>query len=174
MVDLEVELLPELTKASLSSASTTAFCQATCVITTWDTLEEFVAADIWPCQPRWGLWAFKMQWLPGLDQNVRSPIFNVKRPEDMTDDEVVVEVEKKVVQMIGNFTHKEWECAQRILKHQGRVNRVFDEMGVTYSLDRCPRQPARRCSCRATLDLRLPRPLERPSQARLLQLLTVL
>jgi hypothetical protein len=45
----------------------------------------------------------------------------------------VAEVEKKVVQMIGNFTHKEWECAQRILKHQGRVNQVFDEMGVTYS-----------------------------------------
>jgi hypothetical protein len=45
----------------------------------------------------------------------------------------VAEVEKKVVQMIGNFTHKKWECAQRILKHQGRVNRVFDEMGVTYS-----------------------------------------
>jgi hypothetical protein len=35
--------------------------------------------------------------------------------------------------MIGNFTHKEWECAPRILKHQGRVNSVFDEMGVTYS-----------------------------------------
>jgi hypothetical protein len=74
-----------------------------------------------------------MQWLPGLDDNVRSPIFNVKRPADKSDDEIVAEVEKKVVQMIGNFTHKEWECAQRILKHQGRVNRVFDEMGVTYS-----------------------------------------
>jgi hypothetical protein len=64
---------------------------------------------------------------------VRSPIFNVKRPADKTDEEVVAEVERKVVQMIGNFTHKEWECAQRILKHQGRVIRVFDEMGVTYS-----------------------------------------
>jgi hypothetical protein len=64
---------------------------------------------------------------------VRSPIFNVKRPTDKSDDEIVAEVEKKVVQMIGNFTHKEWECAQRILKHQGCVNRVFDEMGVTYS-----------------------------------------
>jgi hypothetical protein len=64
---------------------------------------------------------------------VRSPIFNVKRPADKTDEEIVAEVEKKVVQMIGNFTHKEWECGQRILKHQGRVNRVFDEMGVTYS-----------------------------------------
>jgi hypothetical protein len=61
------------------------------------------------------------------------PIFNVKRLVDKSDDEIVAEVEKKVVQMIGNFTHKEWECAQRILKHQGRVNQVFDEMGVTYS-----------------------------------------
>jgi hypothetical protein len=64
---------------------------------------------------------------------VRSPIFNVKRPADKTDEEVVAEVEKRVVQVIGNFTHKEWECAQSNLKHQGRVNRVFDEMGVTYS-----------------------------------------
>jgi hypothetical protein len=133
MVDLEVELSLELTKASRSSASTGAFYQVTCVITTRDALEEFVAADIWPFQPRWGSWAFKVQWLLGLDQNVRSPIFNVKRPVDKTDDEVVAEVEKKVVQMIGNFTHKKWECAQRIFKHQGRVNRVFDEMGVTYS-----------------------------------------
>jgi hypothetical protein len=60
MVDLEVDLLPELTKANRSSASTAAFCQATRVITTRDALEEFVAADVWPCQPRWGLWAFKM------------------------------------------------------------------------------------------------------------------
>jgi hypothetical protein len=64
---------------------------------------------------------------------VRSPIFNVKRPEDKTDEEIVADVEKKVVQMIGNYTHKEWECAHNILKHQGRVNRVFDEMGVAYS-----------------------------------------
>jgi hypothetical protein len=64
---------------------------------------------------------------------VRSPIFNVKRPEDKTDEEIVADIEKKVVQMIGNYTHKEWECAQRILKHQGRVNCVLDEMGITYS-----------------------------------------
>jgi hypothetical protein len=49
MVDLEVELSPELTTASRSSASTGAFYQATCVITTRDALEEFVAADIWSC-----------------------------------------------------------------------------------------------------------------------------
>jgi hypothetical protein len=57
----------------------------------------------------------------------------VKRPEDKTDEEIVADIEKKVVQMIGNYTHKEWECAQRILKHQGRVNCVLDEMGITYS-----------------------------------------
>jgi hypothetical protein len=46
MVDLEVDLSPELTKASRSSASTSAYFQASHVITTRDALEEFVAADI--------------------------------------------------------------------------------------------------------------------------------
>jgi hypothetical protein len=62
MADLEVDLSPQLTKASRSSASTSAFFQATHVITTRDALEEFVAADIWPCHPQWGSWAFKVGW----------------------------------------------------------------------------------------------------------------
>jgi hypothetical protein len=131
MVDLDVELLPELTKASRTSASTSAFYQATHVITTRGALEEFVAAEIWPCQPRWGSWAFKVQRLPGLDDMVRSPKFNVKRIDGKTDEEIVAEVERKVVQMIRNYTNKEWECAQKI-QHQGWVNRVFDEMNVSY------------------------------------------
>jgi hypothetical protein len=56
----------------------------------------------------------------------------VKRPDGKTDEEIVAEVEKKIVQMIGNYTHREWECAQKILKHQGHVNRFFDEMNVLY------------------------------------------
>jgi hypothetical protein len=51
MIDLEVELSLELTKVSRTSARTSAFYQATHVITTQDALEEFVAAEIWPCQP---------------------------------------------------------------------------------------------------------------------------
>jgi hypothetical protein len=132
MVDLDVDLSPEVMKASRSSASTSAFLQASHVITTRDALEEFVSADIWPCQPRWGSWVFKTQMLPGLDYEVRSPKFNVKRPNGKTNEEIFAEVEKQVVQMIGNYTHREWECAQKILKHQGRVNRVFNKMKVSY------------------------------------------
>jgi hypothetical protein len=69
---------------------------------------------------------------PGLDHQVLSPVFNVKRPEGRTDEEIVAEVERKVIQMIGNYTHKEWDCAKKILKHAGRVNRVFDEMKISY------------------------------------------
>jgi hypothetical protein len=65
-IDLDVELSPKLTKASRSSASTSAFFQA--IITTQDALEEFVAADIWPCQPRWGSWA-----LPGWTMRCEAP-----------------------------------------------------------------------------------------------------
>lgn len=38
--------------------------------------------------------------------------------------------------MIVNYTHKEWEAAQNILKHQGHVNRVLEEMGIS-----CPPRP---------------------------------
>jgi hypothetical protein len=77
-----------------------------------------------------------MKQLPGLDFETRSPKFNVKRPEGKTDKEILAEIQRKVIQMIGNYTHKEWECAQKILKHQGRVNRVLEEMKVL-----CPPRP---------------------------------
>jgi hypothetical protein len=109
MIDLDVELTLELTKASRNSASTSAFFQATHVMTTQDALEEFVAADIWPCKPRWGSWAFKMKKLPGLDFETRNPKVNIKRLEGKTDEEILNEVEVKVIQMIGNYTHKEWD-----------------------------------------------------------------
>jgi hypothetical protein len=73
-----------------------------------------------------------VQKLPGLDDAVRSPKFNTKLPKGKTDKEIVAEVERKVVQMISNYSHKEWECAQKFLKHQGRVNLVFEEMNVSY------------------------------------------
>jgi hypothetical protein len=89
LIDLDVDLAPELTKASRSSASTSAYFQATHVITTRDALEELLATDIWLCKPRWGLWAFKMRKLPGLDFEMSSPKFNVKRPDGKTDEEIV-------------------------------------------------------------------------------------
>jgi hypothetical protein len=49
-----IDLAPELTKVSCDSASTSAYFQASRVITMRDALEEFVAANIWSCQPRWG------------------------------------------------------------------------------------------------------------------------
>jgi hypothetical protein len=55
-----------------------------------------MAANIWPCQPRWGSWAFKVQKLPGLDYEVRSPKFNVKHPDGKTDEEIVAKAERKV------------------------------------------------------------------------------
>jgi hypothetical protein len=136
MTDLEVQLVPELTKGSCSSESTSAYFQATHAIATRDALEEFVVADIWPSRPQWGSWTFTRKQLHELDYEVRSPKFNVQRPEGKTDEEIKAEIERKVIQMIGNYTHKEWEVAQKILKHQDRVNRVLEEMGIS-----CPPRP---------------------------------
>jgi hypothetical protein len=61
MIDLDVDLVPELTKACHTSTSTSGLFQATKVTTTPDALEEFVAADICPYRLRWGSWAFRME-----------------------------------------------------------------------------------------------------------------
>jgi hypothetical protein len=52
MQDLEVEIAPELTKSSKTSPCTSAYYQASQVITSRDALEEFVAAGVWPSKPR--------------------------------------------------------------------------------------------------------------------------
>lgn len=77
-----------------------------------------------------------MKQLPRLDFQTRSPKFNDKCPKGKTNKEILAEVERKVTQMIRNYTHKEWECAQKILKDQGHVNRVLEEMKFP-----CPLQP---------------------------------
>jgi hypothetical protein len=46
--------------------------------------------------------------------------------------------------MIGNDTHKEWEAAQKILKHQGRVNCVLEEMKVPCPLRLKPTTPGKK------------------------------
>jgi hypothetical protein len=80
-----------------------------------------------------------MKKLPGLDFETHNPKFNVKRPEGKTDEEILDEVERKVIQMIDNYTHKEWECAQKILKHNGHVKSCLgrDESSVPFAAKTC-------------------------------------
>jgi hypothetical protein len=85
-----------------------------------------------------------MKQLPGLDFETCSPKFNIKRLEGKTDEEILAEVEKKVVQMIGNYTHKEWKASQKILKHQGHVNHVLEEMKVPCPLRPKPTTPGKK------------------------------
>jgi hypothetical protein len=85
------------------------------------------------------------------------PRFKVPRPKDKTDEEIIVEIERKVIQAIGNYTHKEWEGTQKILKHQGCMNRVLEEMAIS-----CPPRPILRpwatsCNRQGLLVLKLSR-----------------
>jgi hypothetical protein len=106
--------------------------------------------------------------LPRLDYETRSPKFNIRCPEAKNDEEILAEIERKVVLMIGNYTHKEWECAQKILKHQGRVNRVLGEMKFLCPPCRNPQPRAKRCYLLGTLDLNWLRPLRKVKRAKLL------
>jgi hypothetical protein len=107
-----------------------------------------------------------MKQLHGLDYDIRSPKFNVKRPEGKTDDEILADVGKKFIQMIGNYTHEEWEAAQKILKHQGRVNCVLEEMKVPCPPRLKPTVPGKKMQPPTTLDLSQQRLQRKAKQAK--------
>jgi hypothetical protein len=65
-----------------------------------------------------------------------APSSKFSAPKEKNNEEIIAEVERKVIQMIGNYTHKEWEVAQKISKHHSRVNWVLEEMGIA-----CPPRP---------------------------------
>lgn len=70
--------------------------------------------------------------VPGLTLPVKFPKFCVKKLEGMIGEQIVDEVERKSISLIGIYLHKEHEQALKTLRHGGKINRVFDEMGVSY------------------------------------------
>lgn len=64
--------------------------------------------------------------------SIKFPKFGVKKPEGMTDEQIFEEIERKAVLLIGNYLHKEQEQALKTLRHGGRINHVFNKMGVSY------------------------------------------
>jgi hypothetical protein len=93
-----------------------------------DIVEEFVAAEIWPISYGWALNEivyFNINW---ATQEVPFSKFGTKLREGQSADAFMVEVEKKVTLMIGEYTMNEYKAYKALVKHKRRINRVFSEV----------------------------------------------
>jgi hypothetical protein len=105
-----------------------AFHLASTILGGRDIIEEFVAAQIWSISCGWApneIVHFNVNWAA---QEVPFPKFGIKLREGQSADDFMVEIEKRVTLMIGEYTMNEYKAYKVLVKHKGRINRVFTEV----------------------------------------------
>jgi hypothetical protein len=105
-----------------------AFHLASTILGGRDIIEEFVAAEIWPISCDWApseIVYFNVNW---ATQEVPFSKFGIKLREGQSADAFMVEVEKRVTLMIGEYTMNEYKAYKGLVKHKRRINRVFTEV----------------------------------------------
>jgi hypothetical protein len=104
-----------------------------------DLIEEFVAANIWPIShgraPR-EIVNFNVNW---ATQEVPFPLFDLHLRDNQSAEDFMVEVEKKVNEMIDEYIMNEYKAYKNLVKHKKRINRVFSEIFGEKSF--CSRRP---------------------------------
>jgi hypothetical protein len=108
-----------------------AFHLASTILGGRDIVEEFVAAEIWPISYGWApneIMYFNVNW---ATQEVPFPKFGTKLREGQSADAFMLEVEKKITLMLGEYTMNEYKA---LVKHKRRINCVFSEVCGNKSL----------------------------------------
>jgi hypothetical protein len=96
-----------------------AFHLASTILGGRDIVEEFVAARIWP---------ISYGWAPNEITHFSSfSKFGVKLRDGQSTDDFMLDVEKRVNPMIGEYTMNEYKVCKSLVKHNRRINRVFSE-----------------------------------------------
>jgi hypothetical protein len=105
-----------------------AFHLATTLLGGRDIVEEFVAARIWPISHGWSpieIVHYNVNW---ASKEVPFPKFGIKLRDGQSVDDFMLDVEKRVTLMIGEYTMNEYKAYKALVKHKRKVNRVFSEV----------------------------------------------
>jgi hypothetical protein len=105
-----------------------AFHLASTILGGRDIIEEFVAARIWPISSGWApteIVCFNVNWAA---QEVPFLKFSIKLREGQSANAFMVEIEKRVNLMIGEYTMNEYKAYKALVKQKKRINHVFTEV----------------------------------------------
>ena len=74
----------------------------------------------------------------GLKDRLPFPVFSLKKPEDVSDDMIVEEIEQEAIAIAGPYLTKERDSFEAVCLKKIRVNRSFLKMGVVYGPREAP------------------------------------
>jgi len=120
-----------------------AFASAARVVSGRDLIEEYLAAKVWPLTRGWLPGSFSKVRVAGLKDRLPFPVFGLKKPEDVSDDMIVEEIEQEAIAIAGPYLTKERDSFEAVCLEKIRVNRSFLKMGVVYGPREAPRERKR-------------------------------
>jgi hypothetical protein len=91
-------------------------------------IEEFTTAQIWPISYGWApteIVNFNVNWVA---QEIPFPRFSLQLRDGQSADDFMLEIERRVNLMIGEYTMNEYKAYKNLVKHKKRINRVFSEI----------------------------------------------
>jgi hypothetical protein len=91
-------------------------------------IEEFTTAQIWPISYGWApteIVNFNVNWVA---QEIPFPRFSLQLRDGQSADDFMLEIERRVNLMIGEYTMNEYKAYKNLVKHKKRINRVFYEI----------------------------------------------
>jgi hypothetical protein len=105
-----------------------AFHLATTILGRRGIIEEFVVVQIWPISYGWApteIVNFNVHWAA---QEVPFLKFGIQLRDGQSADDFMLEIERRVNLMIGEYTMNEYKAYKSLVKHKRRINRVFSEV----------------------------------------------
>jgi hypothetical protein len=105
-----------------------AFHLASTIIGGCNIVEKFVATHISPIFYGWApieIAHFNVNWAA---QQVPFPKFGIKLREGQSAEDFMLEIERRVTLMIGEYTMNEYKAYKALVKHKRKINRVFSEV----------------------------------------------
>jgi hypothetical protein len=115
-----------------------AFHRASTILGGRDIIEEFVAARIWPISYGWAPTEI-VNFNVNLAAQVPFPKFGIQLRDGQSANDFMLEVERRVNLMAGEYTMNEYKSYKALVKHKRKINRVFSEVCGDKSFhSRCP------------------------------------
>jgi hypothetical protein len=105
-----------------------AFHLASTILGGRDIIKEFVAARIWPISYGWAPTQIVNFNVNLAAQEVPFPKFGIQLRDDQCADDFMLEIERRVNLVVGEYTMNEYKAYKALVKHKRRINRVFPEV----------------------------------------------
>lgn len=127
---MDISTTPPFSRIVAVKECENVFFLASRSITGWDLVDEFVAANIWPLSKGWELKEIIRKTIPWRTSLFPYPRFALELPEGVNPRLFVDEVERHTIDFLGPCHENELSSACKLVEHELRINRVFEDLGT--------------------------------------------